>query len=69
MSCDLDWPNFRVYDKADVGNTSEIDIRLIAYSSTCLVGVHSGINKTATGEIMPSAIYGVAHHKGQGGCD
>lgn len=68
-SCDTDWPVFRVYGKASSGYHSEIDIRLIAYSSTCMVGVHSGINAQFNGDLMPSAVYGVVLHKGASGCD
>lgn len=65
-TCDKDWPMFKVYGKAIA---SEFDIRLIAYSSTCMVGVHSIINQQLDGTPLPSGVNGVVLYKGPNGCE
>lgn len=68
LSCDTDWPMLKVHGSVDTEYHSEIDIRLIAYSQSCMVGVHSGINAEFNGTVMPSTIYGFVMTKGADGC-
>lgn len=68
VKCDSAWPMLKVQGSVDTEYHSEIDIRLIAYSHSCMIGVHSGINAEFNGTAMPSTVYGFVMTKGADGC-